>query len=176
MTGETGAGKSVLLHAIALLCGRRTPSDAIRTGASSGSAEAIIDAPVLLERARGLGLAEDEDAELLVSRRISRDGRGKVFVNGRLATVTLLQQLLGDSLEIVSQGGHQRLLRPSDQGELLDRYGDLGAQVAKAVVSSLLELKNLFHAPSATGWAVVVHAVKPSLVIKSKIVHVADTA
>ncbi len=131
MTGETGAGKSVLLHAIALLCGRRTPSDAIRTGASSGSAEAIIDAPALLERARGLGLAEQEDAELLVSRRISRDGRGKVFVNGRLATVTLLQQLLGDSLEIISQGAHQRLLRPIDQGELLDRYGNLGAELAK---------------------------------------------
>ncbi len=131
ITGETGAGKSVLLHAIALLCGRRIPSDAIRTGASSGSAEAIIDASALLERARGLGLAEEEDAELLVSRRISRDGRGKVFVNGRLATLTLLQQLLGDSLEIISQGEHQRLLRPSEQGELLDLYGGLGAQVAK---------------------------------------------
>ena len=131
MTGETGAGKSVLLHAIALLCGRRIAADAIRTGASSGSAEAIIDAPALLERARGLGLAEDEDVELLVSRRISREGRGKVFVNGRLATVALLQQLLGDALEVISQGEHQRLLRPSDQGELLDRYGDLGAQLAE---------------------------------------------
>jgi DNA repair protein RecN (Recombination protein N) len=127
VTGETGAGKSVLLNAIALLCGRRVPSEAIRTGASSCIAEAIVDAPEVLERARGLGLAEEEDGELLVSRRISRDGRGKVFVSGRLATVSLLQQLLGDSLEIVGQGEHQRLLRPQEQAELLDRYGELGA-------------------------------------------------
>ncbi len=131
VTGETGAGKSVLLNAIALLCGRRVPSEAIRTGASSASVEAIIDAPELIERARELGLAEDEE-ELLVSRRIAREGRGKVFVNGKLATVSLLQQLLGDSLEIVSQGEHQRLLRPQDQAELLDRYGEL-AELAHEV-------------------------------------------
>ena len=131
MTGETGAGKSVLLHAIALLGGRRIPADAIRTGASLGSAEAIIEAPALLERARGLGLAEEGDVELLVSRRISRDGRGKVFVNGRLATVSLLQQLLGDALEVIGQGEHQRLLRPSEQGVLLDSYGDLGTPLAE---------------------------------------------
>ncbi|MEE9279746.1 MAG: DNA repair protein RecN [Myxococcota bacterium] len=131
LTGETGAGKSVLLNAIALLRGRRVPSEAIRTGASFASAEAIIDSPELVGRARGLGLAEDEDAELLVSRRISRDGRGKVFVNGRLATVSLLQQLLGDSLEVIGQGEHQRLLRPQDQAELLDRYGGLGESVGK---------------------------------------------
>lgn len=131
LTGETGAGKSVLLHAIELLCGRRVSSEAIRTGAATASAEAIIDAPGLVERARSLGLADDEEGELLVSRRISRDGRGKVFVNGRLATLSLLQRLVGDSLEIIGQGEHQRLLRPQEQSELLDRYGGLEERAAE---------------------------------------------
>jgi DNA repair protein RecN (Recombination protein N) len=83
----------------------------------------------LLERARNLGLAREEDTELLVTRSVSREGRGKVFVNGTLATVSLLSELLSDALEIVSQGEHQRLLRPEVQAQLLDAYGELGLLV-----------------------------------------------
>jgi DNA repair protein RecN (Recombination protein N) len=83
----------------------------------------------LLERARDLGLARKEDAELLVTRSVSREGRGKVFINGTLATVSLLSELLSDALEVVSQGEHQRLLRPEVQAQLLDAYGELGLLV-----------------------------------------------
>ena len=129
ITGETGAGKTVLLGAIATLSGRRVSSEGVRTGAATAAVEAVFEAPRLLERARNLGLAREEDTELLVTRSVSREGRGKVFVNGTLATVSLLSELLSDALEIVSQGEHQRLLRPEVQAQLLDAYGELGLLV-----------------------------------------------
>jgi DNA repair protein RecN (Recombination protein N) len=125
VTGETGAGKSVLLGAITALCGRRVSSEAIRGGANAATVEAIFEAPQLCRRAAELGLAIDEGPELLVVRRLSRDGRGRVFVNGALATVSLLSQLLSDTVEITSQGEHQQLLRSEVQSHLLDEYGQL---------------------------------------------------
>jgi len=127
ITGETGAGKSVLLSAVAVLCGRRVSAEVIRTGESQASVEAIFDSPLLAARAIELGFAdpEGEAHELLVARTISARGRGKVLVNGRLSTVTLLAELMTDALEIVSQGEHQRLVRPEVQTELVDAYGGL---------------------------------------------------
>jgi DNA repair protein RecN (Recombination protein N) len=125
LTGETGAGKSVLLGAIALLAGRRVSKELVRSGAQEASVEAILADADLLARARELGLAGEDDAELLVARSISAEGRGRVQINGRLATSALLAELLGDVLEVVSQGEHLALLRPEVQLELLDRHGGL---------------------------------------------------
>jgi len=130
ITGETGAGKTILLDAVALLSGRRVSTTEIRTGEAEARVEAILDAPALLERARELGLAGPDDEELLIVRTIAREGRGKVHVNGRLATVSVLAELMADVIEVASQGEHQRLLRPELQGELLDAHGGLADQVA----------------------------------------------
>ena len=129
ITGETGAGKSVLLGAIAALSGRRVSSESVRSGADAAIVEALFESQPLLERARELGLASRDDSELLVVRRVSREGLGKVQVNGRLSTVSLLAELLADALEVVSQGEHLRLLRPEVQARLLDEYGELGPRV-----------------------------------------------
>ena len=126
ITGETGAGKSVLLGAIAALSGRRVSSESVRSGADAATVEALFESQPLLARARELGLASRDDSELLGVRIISREGRGKVQVNGRLATVSPLAELLADALEVVSQGEHLRLLRPEVQARLLDEYGELG--------------------------------------------------
>lgn len=126
VTGETGAGKSVLLGAIALLSGQRVGAELLRAGAADASVEALLRSPALLARARELGLAGEDDEELLVTRTLAREGRGKVFVNGKLATVALLAELVGEALEITSQGEHQRLLRPEAQAGLLDAYAELG--------------------------------------------------
>jgi len=131
VTGETGAGKSVLLGAIAALSGRRVSSESVRTGAAFASAEAIFEGPALLARARELGLAAEEDSQLLVLRQIRREGRGKVYVNGRLSTASLLTELLADGLEVVSQGEHLSLLRPEVQSRLLDEFGELGPWVQR---------------------------------------------
>jgi len=126
VTGETGAGKSLLLGAIALLSGQRVGSELVRAGAREAEVEAILSGEALLARARALGLADEGDQELLVSRSVSREGRGRVSVNGRLATVALLAELVGDALEITSQGEHQRLLRAETQAQLLDAFAELG--------------------------------------------------
>jgi DNA repair protein RecN (Recombination protein N) len=130
LTGETGAGKSVLLGAIALLCGRRVAQDLVREGADEASVEAIVDGEAALARARAAGLAGDDDRELLVARTLSAGGRGRVLVNGRLCTAALLGELLGDAIEVTSQGEHQELLRPELQSRLLDRFAGLEDAVA----------------------------------------------
>ncbi len=129
ITGETGAGKSVLAGSIAMLRGQRASPEIVRTGASEAAVEAIIDTPAVLAAARECGLASDEDRELLVARSVPREGRSRVHINGRLATASLLGELLGEGIEVSSQGEHQQLLRPETQSELLDRYGELGPGV-----------------------------------------------
>jgi DNA repair protein RecN (Recombination protein N) len=138
ITGETGAGKSVLLGALALLRGQRGSAELVRAGAAEATVEAVVQYPALVARAAALGLAEPGDDELLVQRTLSREGRGRVHVNGRLATSALLAELFGDAIEVIGQGEHQRLLRPEVQTDLLDQSGGLGAQVA--------ELEELFGA------------------------------
>jgi len=125
VTGETGAGKSLLLGAIALLSGQRVGSELVRAGAKEAQVEAILRGPQLLARARALGVASEDEDELLVARSVSREGRGKVYLNGRLATVSLLAELMADALEITSQNEHQRLLRAEAQAELLDAFASL---------------------------------------------------
>ncbi|MFI5315121.1 MAG: DNA repair protein RecN [Myxococcota bacterium] len=148
ITGETGAGKSLLLGAIALLSGERVGSELVRAGAKEAQVEAILRSPALLERARALGVAADGEDELLVSRSVSREGRGRVFVNGRLATVSLLAELMSDALEITSQGEHQRLLRSEAQAELLDAFAGLGpaADELAALHARWRELALAIHA------------------------------
>jgi DNA repair protein RecN (Recombination protein N) len=129
ITGETGAGKSVLAGSIAMLRGQRASAEIVRTGASEAAVEAIIDTPAVLAAARERGLASEVDRELLVARSVPREGRSRVHINGRLATAALLGELLGEAVEVSSQGEHQQLLRPEMQSELLDRYGELGPRV-----------------------------------------------
>ena len=129
ITGETGAGKSVLLGAIALLRGRRISSELVRTGAEEASIEVVLDDPEVLLRAREQGYASGEDEELVVTRTVSREGRGRVRINGTLATAQLLARTIGDGIEVVSQGEHQRLLQPDVQSRLLDEFAGLGGAV-----------------------------------------------
>ena len=129
LTGETGAGKSVLLAALALLRGGRVSSELVRTGADEGSVEAVLCGEELLDRAREAGLAGDGDEELLITRTIARTGRGRVHVNGALATAAVLERLLENRIQLVSQGEHQQILRPEVQARLLDDAAGSETQV-----------------------------------------------
>jgi DNA repair protein RecN (Recombination protein N) len=130
ITGETGAGKSVLLGALALLRGGRISSELTRTGASQARVEAIFDDPALLAKAREHGLGTDADDELVVWRTVSREGRGRVHVNGSIATASLLEKILGDTIEVIGQGEHQSL-RADVQGIMLDRFAGLEEEVGE---------------------------------------------
>src|SRR6266702_944187 len=126
LTGETGAGKSIVIDALLLVRGRRAQPELIRTGADTASVEAVFDVPptgplaTALEEAGHAAL----DGQLIVKRELARSGRHRVFVNDSAATVGLLEKL-GDLLvEIHGQHEHQRLMEPARQLDLLDRFAD----------------------------------------------------
>ena len=126
LTGETGAGKSMLLDAILLIRGARAQSDVIRTDTDTATVEAVFEvgprnpATVVLDEA-GLGL---EEGQLVVRRELTRSGRHRAFVNDSPVTVGLLERLGDHLVEIHGQHEHQRLLEPARQLDLLDRFAD----------------------------------------------------
>jgi DNA repair protein RecN (Recombination protein N) len=126
LTGETGAGKSMLLDAILLIRGARAQTDVIRTDTETATVEAVFDvaprsaAAAVLEEA-GLGL---DQGQLVVRRELARSGRHRAFVNDSPVTVGLLERLGDHLVEIHGQHEHQRLLEPARQLDLLDRFAD----------------------------------------------------
>jgi DNA repair protein RecN (Recombination protein N) len=134
LTGETGAGKSIIMRAIALLCGERATTDVIRSDAEDAEIEGVFDlgdtgAAILDE----CGVTPAD--ELLVRRVISRSGKGRVYVNGSLATAGLLGQLGSRLVHVYGQLEHALLLKPESHLELLDEFGKLTperAQMASA--------------------------------------------
>jgi len=130
LTGETGAGKSIVLGALALLAGARAQPDAVREGADQAVVEAVFETSGLpaLEAdlaARGF---EVEGHELIVRRTVSRSGRSRAWLGGHLVPIATLSELLADRIEISSQHASQALLRPEVQGRLLDECGGLAVE------------------------------------------------
>jgi DNA repair protein RecN (Recombination protein N) len=131
LTGETGAGKSILVEAVGLLLGGRAASDLVRTGEESAVVEALF---------------EHGGDELLVRREITAQGRSRAYVNGELTTAAALRQLSSRLVELHGQHEHQTLLDPSAHLPLLDAFGGLDAAVAatgqayEAVSASRAEL------------------------------------
>jgi DNA repair protein RecN (Recombination protein N) len=138
LTGETGAGKSILIDAIVLVRGGRAQSDIIRAEAETATVEAVFaveglgGARAVLDEA---GLAADDNGEIVVRRELARSGRHRAFVNDSAVTVGLLERLGDALLEVHGQHEHQRLLEPARQLELLDRFADV--EEASAQVSAL---------------------------------------
>jgi len=127
VTGETGAGKSLVLGALALLAGRRARADVVRQGAEEAAVEAAFCTgrlPALEAELAARGLACD-DHELVVRRSVAASGRSRAQVAGQLAPVSLLAELLGGRIEIASQHDSHALRRPEVHGRLLDAYGGL---------------------------------------------------
>src|SRR6202035_1683736 len=98
LTGETGAGKSILIDALALLLGEKASSDVIRTGAERAVISAVFecdgDAQAAVEKTlEGNGLDESDDGSLIIRREIAAGGKGRAFVNNQAATVAVLRQL-----------------------------------------------------------------------------------
>ena len=129
LTGETGAGKSILLQALDLALGGRPDADLVRTGAEEAAVEALfanVPAPVR-ERLAGAGIpAEAGQDELLVRRLIGRGSRARAYVNGALAPLALLRDLAPHLLRVYGQDEHQALRRVESHRELLDAVGGLG--------------------------------------------------
>lgn len=139
ITGETGAGKSILVGAVNLLLGSRASQEMIRTGAEEATVEALFtfESPDILAP-RLLSMGADPSTELVIKRTVSRSGRNRVFINGRLATLSQLQALATGLISISGQHEHQILLNPEVHLDLLDQYGTLSEE-ADAVAGAYLE-------------------------------------
>ncbi|HEX3204201.1 MAG TPA: DNA repair protein RecN [Nitrospiraceae bacterium] len=127
LTGETGAGKSILVDAIGLLVGGRAVVDQIRADAEEAVVEgrfSIAQGP-LLDALRADGLLGEADSDLVVRRAVSRSGRHRIYLNGGLAPLHLLQRLAGTLIDIHGQHEQQSLLSPKAQLDALDALGQL---------------------------------------------------
>lgn len=126
LSGETGAGKSIIIQALNLLLGSRADASMIRTGAESAELEALFDMDTRGPAAAALAEQGHEPGEELVIRRIlSRNDRHRVYINGRLATMSLLARVTENLAGISGQHEHQRLLRESEHLRILDQLAGL---------------------------------------------------
>ncbi|MGD8904016.1 MAG: AAA family ATPase, partial [Anaerolineae bacterium] len=130
LTGETGAGKSIIVDAVSLVLGSRADTEFIRSGASQASVEAIfvLDSEAqasinsLLEQD---GLEGDEPSVLILSREVRREGRNVCRVNGRAVSLKVLSGIGQHLVDIHGQTEHLSLMRVAEHADLLDRYGEL---------------------------------------------------
>ncbi len=134
LTGETGAGKTMVVTALGLLLGGRGDASAVRTGCATARVEGVLRLPPADGAAHGAspmdGLAdrvEDvggvvEEGELLVARQVSAEGRSRAFVGGATCPVGVLSGLIDPLVAVHGQSEQHRLLRPSAQREALDRF------------------------------------------------------
>lgn len=125
LSGETGAGKSIIIDAMGLLLGQRMRSDLVRSGEDSASVEAVFslsDQPVIRQLLADLDF--DVEDELLIKRTLSRQGKNRVYINGSMATLNQLQQLVSPMLAIFGQHDQQQLQRVENHLQLLDGFGE----------------------------------------------------
>jgi DNA repair protein RecN (Recombination protein N) len=148
ITGETGTGKSIVIEAISLLLGSRASTELIRAECTEAMIEGlfcIAEIPWMAARLEQFGLS-CESSELLIKRIVHRGGRHRIYINGELATLSILQNVCEGLIDLCGQHEHQSLLKPSTQLDLLDRYGGLTDLTKK--VSLLLNQVRSLHKES----------------------------
>jgi DNA repair protein RecN (Recombination protein N) len=125
LTGETGAGKSIILNALGVISGNRATSDIIRHGHDEASVEALFeDVPEsVARRIRQAGFEVDDG--IVIKRVISRSGRNRIYVGGSLCPLTLLSEVGGSLVHIYGQHEHQILLKAETHLGILDAFGAL---------------------------------------------------
>ncbi len=132
LSGETGAGKSILIDALGLALGARADASLVREGAIRADITASFDTDPPLERWLAERELAGDEGLVLVRRIVESDGRSKAFVNGHAATATQLRELGERLVDVHGQHAAQSLLRGGGQRDLLDAFGGLQAQ-ARAV-------------------------------------------
>ena len=144
MTGETGAGKSIILNGISLLIGKRSHTDMIRNGAQSLFAEGVFELNEnQKKRLNELGF-EIEDDELIITRYFDRNAKSKITVNGSRTTLSRLKELMVNIIDLVGQHEHQFLLNSDYHLHLLDRFlDDEGKMLFKKIRENVNKIKKL---------------------------------
>ena len=135
LSGETGAGKSIIVGALSLLLGERASSDSVRVGAERARVEAVFD---VSERPELLGLLtelgqEAEDGLLILRREVAAEGRNRAWMNGSPTTARVVGELGRVLVDLHGQHEHQTLLRREAQRSILDAFGDAEGDAADVV-------------------------------------------
>jgi len=155
LSGETGAGKSIILNAVNLLLGSRASADLVRTGAKAAELEALFH--ILPTSSVALSMSEqgyDAQDGLLIRRVISRSDSNRVYINGRLATIGILNAITENLASISGQHAHQGLLKEDQHLLIIDQFGGLIPQRQQVfdlyqqilpLIDELQELKNIRH-------------------------------
>lgn len=132
LTGETGAGKSIILNGINLLIGEKASAEMVRDGEESLLAQGVFSVNSEQEQElKEMGI-ETEDKEVIVRRHIDKNGKGKAFVNNVRVPMSSLKEIMGTLVDIVGQHSHQMLLNKSNHLKLLDRFlGEEGLELKK---------------------------------------------
>ncbi len=124
ISGETGAGKSIIIGAVSLLLGDRATAEMIRTSADSATVEALFDIThnnILLEKITSMGFTAGD--ELIIRRVISRTGKNKALINGQMATLANLSAISESLINICGQHEHQLILNAENHVDILDEFG-----------------------------------------------------
>lgn len=126
LSGETGAGKSIIIDALGLIAGGRGSADLIRYGCERAEMEASFDLPAdhtVWTTLMNLGIAANCDESLIIRREISMQGKSTARINGQLVNLSMLREVGGALINLHGQHEHQSLLSPERHLELLDAYG-----------------------------------------------------
>ncbi|WP_369716673.1 DNA repair protein RecN [Leptotrichia alba] len=144
LTGETGAGKSIILNGISLLIGERSHTEMIRNGEENLFAEGVFELNEnQKKRLNELGF-EIEDDELIITRFFDRSSKSKIMVNGKRQTLSRLKELMVNIIDLVGQHEHQFLLNNEYHLHLLDRFlNDEGKELSKKIRENVSEIKKL---------------------------------
>ena len=148
LSGETGAGKSLLVGALSLLLGERATAEVIRTGAERSVVEGVFDVsrhPTVRLRLAELGF-EIENGLLILKREVASEGRNRAWVNGSPATAAMLGELGSSLVDLHGQHEHQALLQPDEQRRILDAFAgaaDTAAEVGERFAERSRLLRDL---------------------------------
>ena len=146
LTGETGAGKSIIIDSVSLLLGAKADKELIRSGADSlmvsGLFASLGDA--VTEKLRAIGIEPDEDGSLFIQRSVSRDGRSSVRINGRAVSLSVLKEGAKNLVSIHGQSDTGDLLDPRRHLDIVDTFAENGELILE-YTSAYSELEELRH-------------------------------
>ena len=146
LSGETGAGKSIIVDSLALMLGSRYDKTVLRYGENSGFVEGVFDIDNVKEELNALGI-DDEDDYLIVNRKFNSDGKSEIRLNGKLITLSMLKTITPKLIDLCGQNEHQSLSNVSNHMKVLDYHvrnnGDKIKFELKALCDELNELNKV---------------------------------
>ncbi len=153
LTGQTGAGKSIIIDAISLLLGAKAQKELIRSGEESAMVSALFTdlSGGILASLADLGISPDEDGNLFVQRTIRTDGKSSARIGGRSIPISLVRQAMAHLVDIHGQHDNQKLLDPASHLPTLDAFADLEADLDayRAVYERMCQIKREMTSLSA---------------------------